>query len=522
MLRYIVKAGVPRYINPASTYSDTSTTDAVSSQREFAPHVKKLIADLKQATLDAEQGGQPFSFTASDRERWNFQNPCRARTELPPLYARRKVKDVDPNPQWQAVMAEYANLHRTCVNRMGNLTDYYYKKKSLPGCKFIAGESVFGLGNKLSFAASLVLYAVLTQRVVLFPGWSSSMPFTMCEPFEGSSWLLPAELEFLVKRRISPGRNVYELKTTNTTAKFLKWVDREKRHWSDSSVRKLDGKIYYGEMDNGWLPVERFCPVVPSDSRGTVSGQDGADLCFEERFFLPRNAAWDRIKRTDDMFLKNADRRVSIQARYLHGEAEHSQLSQQVNKHITQCLLENSILPHVSEVFANELLEMTPNPTPIIKVLIASLYLDLNDHLSEIYLRHQTLTGESVGLVQLTHDDEQRWGLEPDTQALVEIILLSLSDTILVTPRSTFGGVAQAYGALRPYIIEHSCQEGGSCVHSDSADTCFQDVATNFTFPHDSSLDGKEVSDVVPYIQKCMTVDSFNGLHLITTGRGEC
>ncbi|KAL2611297.1 hypothetical protein R1flu_022989 [Riccia fluitans] len=538
---------VPSYINSASTYSDTSTTDVVSSQREFAPHVKKLIADLKQATLDAERGGQPFSFTASDRERWNFQNPCRARRELPPLYARRKVKDVDPNPQWQAVMAEYANLHRTCVNRMGNLTDYYYKKKSLPGCKFITGESLFGLGNKLSFAASLLLYAVLTQRVVLFPGWSSSMPLTMCEPFEGSSWVLPAELEFLVKRRISPETELYELKTTNATAKFLKWVDRERRHWSDSSVRKLDGKIYYGEMDNGWLPVERFWCDVEQQFASHVTWMSMAG-CFyfmpklfavplfrptlEELFpdrmvltyvlrsvFLPRNAAWDRIKRTDDMFLKNADRRVGIQARYLNGEAEHSKLSQQVNKHITQCLLENSILPNVSEVFANELLEMTPNPTPIIKVLIASLYLDLNDHLSEIYLRHQTLTGESVGLVQLTHDDEQRWGLEPDTQALVEIILLSLSDTILVTPRSTFGGVAQAYGALRPYIIEHSGQEGGSCVHSDSADTCFQEVATNFTCPHDSSLDGKEVSDVVPYIQKCMTVDSFNGLHLITTGR---
>ncbi|KAL3682487.1 hypothetical protein R1sor_000509 [Riccia sorocarpa] len=546
LVTVVLFPNVPKYIGPSNTIY-TSHPDVASIQQDFSPHVRKLITDLKQATEDAEQGGQPFSFSASDRKRWHREFPCRARTELPPLYAGRRVKDVDPNPQWEAVLAEYTNLHRTCINRIGNLTDFYYNKQTLPGCKFITGESLFGLGNKISFAASLVLYAVLTQRIVLFPKWTSSMPLTMCEPFEGSSWVLPLELESLVKRRISPETSVYELKTTNVTRKFLNWVDREEKHSPDGSDRKLDGKIYYGEMDNGWLPVERFWCDTEQEFASHVTWMSMAG-CFyflpklfavssfrptlEELFpdkmasthvlrtvFLPGNAAWDRIKRVDDMFFEKADRRVGIQARYLNGEMEHLQLSKQVNKHITQCLLENFILPNVSEVFSNKLVEKAPNPPPIIKVVIASLFMDLHDHLSVMYLRNQTVTGESVGLLQLTHDFEQKWGMEPDTQALVEIILLSLSDTILVTPRSTFGGVAQAYGGLRPYIIQHSGEEVGSCVRSDSADMCFQEVATNFTCPYDESLHGKQVSDVVPYIQKCMTVDSVNGLHLITSGR---
>ncbi|BBN16453.1 xyloglucan fucosyltransferase [Marchantia polymorpha subsp. ruderalis] len=537
---------VPNIIAPSSSFSETGSLNSIFSgpTEALSPAVERLVADLRRATQEAERGGVPFSYTAKERERWLERNPCRARSELPPLYARRRVQDVAPNPQWQAVLAEYATLHRTCVRKIANLTDYFVTGADVPGCKFMTGESLFGLGNKLTFAASLVLYAILTQRVVLFPEWSSSMPVTMCEPFEGSSWKVPTGLEFLSKRPMSP-MGVNELRSTNATDRLLAWVDLERKHWTNASAANLAGKMYYAELDDGWQPVDRFwCDAeqeVASHVRWmSMAGcfyfvpklfaiprfQPTLEALFPDKLalthilrsvFLPYDAAWDRVKRIDDMFLEKADKRVSIQVRYRMGEYEHTQLSQGVNQHITSCLLDNGILPNVTQFFSPELQRGLPRPAPIIKVLITSLYLDLQDHLSEMYLRHQTVTGESVGLLQLTHDDEQRWGLEPDTQALVEVILLSLSDTMLVTPLSTFGGVAQAYGGLRPFIIEQSKREGGSCVRADSVDMCYQQASTTYDCPHDKRRHEKEISDVVPYIQKCMAVDSSTGVHLITS-----
>jgi len=47
-----------------------------------------------------------------------------------------------------------------------------------------------GLGNRIMAAASAFLYAVLTDRVLLLDG-NTSMGEIFCEPFPGTSWLLP-------------------------------------------------------------------------------------------------------------------------------------------------------------------------------------------------------------------------------------------------------------------------------------------------------------------------------------------
>jgi len=47
-----------------------------------------------------------------------------------------------------------------------------------------------GLENRILTATSAFLYAVLTDRVLLLDG-NTSLGDIFCEPFPGTSWLLP-------------------------------------------------------------------------------------------------------------------------------------------------------------------------------------------------------------------------------------------------------------------------------------------------------------------------------------------
>ncbi|CAM6085507.1 unnamed protein product [Calypogeia fissa] len=225
--------------------------------------------------------------------------------------------------------------------------------------------------------------------------------------------------------------------------------------------------------------------------------------------FLPGHEAWDRVQRIYSMYLENAHRRVGIQARYRGGRHEHDKYGPHLNAHITKCLQQNAILPKVIDYSARGVVNMSSPPFPIVKVMITSLYTDLHDYLSEMYLRHLTVSGESVGLVQVTHENEQGYGREVDLEALVEIISLSLSDVILTTPLSTFGGAAQVYGALIPWLIEFNDRENASCFRSPSVDLCYQVDKDHsvLSCPYDPSVNGLHILEAAPYMETCSPLE---------------
>lgn len=122
---------------------------------------------------------------------WRTANPCSSREELPPRYAcRPHIEELNPNPQWESLLKEYAALHRTCMKSIGNVTEYFSSGSTASSCKFLIMEiEGVGLGNKVALLISGMLYAILTQRVILL-NTKSLIPLTMCEPFVGSSWVL--------------------------------------------------------------------------------------------------------------------------------------------------------------------------------------------------------------------------------------------------------------------------------------------------------------------------------------------
>lgn len=151
--------------------------------------VAELIQKLKVTTLLASRGNKTL-FTKGMRDAWHVKHPCRSRYEIRALYSLRKItKDVDDNPEWKSVYDAYEELHRTCVLQMGNVTEFFLGRKRIEGCKFVVAgvEPGAGLGNKVLSIVAAMVYAVITQRILLVPA-ATAVPGVFCEPFEGSSW----------------------------------------------------------------------------------------------------------------------------------------------------------------------------------------------------------------------------------------------------------------------------------------------------------------------------------------------
>jgi xyloglucan fucosyltransferase len=102
----------------------------------------------------------------------------------------KHVEDASP-AAWDAVFREYEILHRTCTTKVQDISLYFLERDtSTPaGCNYLLCNTVLGsgLGNQILITASCLIYAVLTQRVLLLPS-TNTLPDILCEPFEGSSW----------------------------------------------------------------------------------------------------------------------------------------------------------------------------------------------------------------------------------------------------------------------------------------------------------------------------------------------
>jgi len=99
--------------------------------------------------------------------------------------------------------------------------------------------------------------------------------------------------------------------------------------------------------------------------------------------------------------------------------------------------------------------------------------------------------------------------------AMVEILLLSFVDELLVTPLSTFGGLAQAYGATLPWFVEVK-KTGRSCVRAQSVDLCYQTSHSEYECPHEPGIDRMKIQSSVPYLRTCLPIEESDGVQLVS------
>lgn len=207
------------------------------------------------------------------------------------------------------------------------------------------------------------------------------------------------------------------------------------------------------------------------------------------------------------------------QVRFLYGRKVYfNSASKRANKHVVECATENNILPHIIQKGSSKNTESVAQKTPqVIQVFVASLHRALSEELLERYTKHETINGNIVRVAQLTNRETQQFSVNEDNIAMVEIILLSLVDDLLVTPLSTFGGLAQAYGAIIPWFLEVKSRWGStSCVRAQTADICYQKAKSHYNCRHDSDAGWKAIQNVVPYIRTCLPIEESDGVQLVS------
>jgi xyloglucan fucosyltransferase len=500
-----------------------------------------LIRSLQEATELAAAGEESSWFTPEVRERWNRENPCVSRTEMRQKYRlRESVPYVQPNPRWQEVLQEYSKLHRACMHAInGDPLAYFLSKNSTVNCKFMVvdAEEAAGLGNRLVMIASAFTYALLTQRVLLVPR-GILPPELLCEPFEGSSWrdfdpsgivtpfrvseaywtksaLFHNRIDIARKSKESPevvqhyavgdGNGIY---TEQPDSRFF--CDTEQDYYKNVTWVYIMGCIYFTPK---LYAVPSFRPVLDALFPGRMA------LTNVLRDVMPpSDKVWARVKSIEQEHgLQRADRRLGIQVRYRFKAEQFVRMHHDVENRILQCGIENDLLPPT--VTSETLTPIGSNQT-VVSVFVASLFEGVKDYLSKTYQQYTTANGERVEVVQLSHEGEQKYGVKIFQEALAEIVTLSFSDALFVTPQSTFSGVAQGYGGLVPWFIGFRETEAGRvrapCTRGQTVDVCFQ-VPYDYTFrcAYDPAVNGYEISHVFPDIQRCLDADT-PGLQLIT------
>lgn len=208
---------------------------------------------------------------------------------------------------------------------------------------------------------------------------------------------------------------------------------------------------------------------------------------------------------------------MGIQARYFSNQEETQRI---LNSNVVGCILENRMLQEALFMRRMPQYSSAAASTPFQATLfVTSLTTTLHNHLWKTYIHRNTSSDDAnIQLMQLSNEGMQRDGpKEVYVRALLEVIHLSLSQTLLVTPRSTFGGLAQAYGALRPWFIETREDAIVPCIRAQTVDVCYQIPDVDYKCPYEPGIDMKHIMDFVPYIKYCLDVDvGRSGIQLVS------
>lgn len=524
-------------------------------KNEVPRNTSDLIAKLAAVTRIAANGSNMTKVFSSEKQLlWNKEHPCSSRREIHSLYSTRKsTHDIQINSNWVSILQEYAKLHRTCVLQMGNVTDFFLKRKHIEGCKFVvAGVSRgSGIGNKALSIVSATVYAVLTQRILLVPQ-AAAAPGVFCEPFEGSSWTVDPDhiwtkskkrtdlwdtLAYFYKRVDARALSEAMIKPVYAVSTTENWdAQPEPRFFCDTEQAQYTQVQWINFRNNFYFVPKLF--AVPSfrPLLEDIFPHRKVLTQLLRTVMLPCDPVWERVKQVHDSHFRHSDRLVGIQERYFQGKSEFDLLHTTMEENVVSCLLAEGLLPTPNSesqprttTVPQEMDEpIVPSNSPevlnslnVTTIFITSLYQSLADRLSRDYVLTTTESDDPVGVVQLTHEETQNFGVEVDKHALVEILCLSLTDNLVLTPQSTFGALAQGYGGLVPWFIDLRPETQTPCVRAQSAETCFQLPATKlYTCPHDVDVNGQFMTDVVSYLTDCNSVEKpflhMNGIQLAT------
>ncbi|CAD5318568.1 unnamed protein product [Arabidopsis thaliana] len=483
---------------------DAATKDIKESERP----VDKLIGGLLTADFD--------------------EGSCLSRYHKYFLY--RKPSPYMPSEYLVSELRSYEMLHKRCgpdtkaykeaTEKLSR--DEYYASESNGECRYIVWLARDGLGNRLITLASVFLYAILTERIILVDN-RKDVSDLLCEPFPGTSWLLPLDFPML-NYTYAYGYNkeyprcygtMLENHAINSTS-IPPHLYLHNIHDSRDS-----DKLFFCQKDQSfidkvpWLIIQTNAYFVPSLWLNPTFQTKLVKLFPQKEtvfhhlaryLFHPTNEVWDMVTKYYDAHLSNADERLGIQIRVF---GKPSGYFKHVMDQVVACTQREKLLPE----FEEESKVNISKPPKLKVVLVASLYPEYSVNLTNMFLARPSSTGEIIEVYQPSAERVQQTDKKShDQKALAEMYLLSLTDNIVTSGWSTFGYVSYSLGGLKPWLLYQPVNfttPNPPCVRSKSMEPCYHTPPS-----HGCEADwGTNSGKILPFVRHCEDM-MYGGLKL--------
>ncbi|KAJ1254853.1 hypothetical protein BS78_K054000 [Paspalum vaginatum] len=383
-----------------------------------------------------------------------------------------------------------------------------------------------GLGNRMLEITSAFLYALLTNRILLVDRYKE-IANLFCEPFPGTSWLVPSDFplnygEFtqnspesygnMLQNKVVGGSTDRSLAGGGTTPPYV--------------YLHLDGnydfhdKLFFCEEDQQflqsvpWLIMRTDMYFVPSlflipafqDELGRLFPEKDTVFHHLARYlFHPTNNIWYTVTKYYRSYLAKAEKRVAIQIRIYEtkGILQRNGPFPHILNQILSCAQNEKLLPEIS-MTDGAAAETQNNRT--VAVLTTSLSSWYSDQIQKKYDEHTTVDGIIVKVYQPSHEEYQRSkNKKHNMKALAEIYLLSMGDVLITSGFSTFGYAAQGLAGLRPWIMyrsENHMVPDPPCVRAMSIEPCFHQAP----YYDCKAKRDTDLGKVAPYVRHCEDV----------------
>jgi xyloglucan fucosyltransferase len=403
---------------------------------------------------------------------------CRSRYESWQYY---KYFPYVASPYLQRKLRDYEARHRRCAPG----TPLYAKSveqlrsgRSAEGmeCTYVVWLPFDGLGNRMLSMVSGFLYALLTDRIFL-AALLPDMADLFCEPFPGTTWRLPVDGDFPVANLVPRGQDIEKSYTrllnakvvgpdANATAGIPAYV------YLSFGWQLKDALFFCGEHQLvlgkvNWLLLYSDIYFAPSlyavaefqdELRRLFPAKESVSHLLSRYLFHPTNPVWNLATRYYRSYLASAKRRIGVQIRMF---SYASIPADDMYSQILACSQQEHILPETNDAddgAGDEAAATTSgdngdgsNSTAI---LVASLYAVYYERLRLRYYEHGAKGGETVAVFQPSHEERQATdNMAHNQRALAEIYLLSFSEELLTSGRSTFGYVSSNLAGVRPTFL---------------------------------------------------------------------
>ncbi|XP_044348159.1 galactoside 2-alpha-L-fucosyltransferase isoform X1 [Triticum aestivum] len=458
---------------------------------------------------------------------------CRSRYEFASYHEKKKNASHKPSPYLLGRLRRHEALQKRCGPGTAPYRAAVRQLKSGKGaaatdCRYLISISYRGLGNRMLATASAFLYAVLTDRVLLVHQYKQDISALFCEPFPGTTWLLPSGRSFPLGHLRDYGIGSNESLGNMLKANVISVGAHGNASWSDGGDRRppfvylhLEGgydfhdKLFYCDEHQlllhgaPWLLMKTDSYLVPGLFL-VPSFQDELGRMFPEKdmafyhlgryLFHPVNDVWRAVTSYYRTNLAGVGQRVGIQIRVFQKKPTPLQ---HILDQVLSCVRREKLLPEITSSS-----KINASDQAILVTSLSSWYYER--------IREEYGGGRVAGGVhQSSHEGRQKWGdTSHDRRALSEMYLLSTCDVLVTTGFSTFGYVAQGLGGIRPWIMpstpiwsESDLAEKKEvpeppCVRAMSVEPCFHSPS----YYDCTARRDVDVGKVVPYVRHCEDV----------------